>query len=149
MATKLTHAPNGILREMEIGDQVLLFDPIQDCFHAINLAGKIIWLEAKRGTPSQAYAKTIASFFGGQASDYQADVEAAVKAFTASGIFVPADSKSIAPVSREIDMEPHGHPLTYERPEIRTYPADWMKTNHPSAFLSVKFSDTWSPACDK
>ncbi|WP_124920744.1 hypothetical protein [Burkholderia sp. Bp9099] len=149
MATKSPHVPNGILREIEVGDQILLFDPVADNFHAINLAGKLIWLEAKRRSPVQAYAKTIASFFGGKASDYQADVEAALKMFIDNDILVPASNKSPAPAPGDVHLEPHGHPLTYEPPAVKTYPAAWMKKNHPSAFLSVRFSDTWSPACDK
>jgi len=141
-------APNLALKESEVGDQILLYDPVEDQFHALNLAAKLIWDLSKIQADEATATKTFVQFFGDADADFAKDISAAIKELRKLGIFQKAASLRVSPQTT-LRLKPHAHPLQYEPPRVITYTSDWMKKNHPSAFLSVKFSDRWGPACDE
>lgn len=147
---KLKSLPNHnpTLIESEVGDQVLLYDPILDKFHALNLAAKLIWELSKSGSDELGAAKTFEAYFGGKETDYIKDISSVIEEFQKLGIFQEESSSNLTSSSIDLKLKPHAHSLQYEAPRVITYTSAWMKSNHPSAFLSVRFSDRWGPACD-
>lgn len=145
---KLLPNNNPTIIESEVGDQVLLYDPIEDKFHALNLAAKLIWELSKSGSNELEAAKTFKVYFGGKETDYIKDISSVIKELQKLRIFHEDSSTNRTSSLIDLKLKPHAHPLQYESPRVITYTSEWMKSNHPSAFLSVRFSDRWGPACD-
>ncbi|AFY19325.1 PqqD family protein [Pseudomonas sp. UW4] len=139
---------NTNYRESEVGDQILLYDPVDDEFHALNLAAKLIWDTFKMGGTENDILQTYIQFFGADPGNFKADIKSAINDLSAKEVLELKQRGLRYPVKQIVKLSPHAHPLMYETPNIISYKSAWMKANHPSAYLSVKFSDRWGPACD-
>lgn len=137
------------LIQSDIGTGLLLFSQTSDSVYYINVAGKIIWNALDPKATVTSITTDLRKFFNGQFD--QQTVEADLLDFLGklkdTGLLLSsASTRSGFPTNRSIKLSQSQQDVDYEAPSFKEYTSAWLEQNHPQAYFSVKFSDTWGPA---
>lgn len=136
--------------EMEVGNSLLIYNQLQESFHALNTTARIIWRCSCSDITFGDYIDLLRKEMSlpPNLSVIANDLIDMINELYSCGLFVK-DSK-IAGKTGDYhlrqDFPIENKYLQYKSPMIKSYSMEWMKENHPSAFYSLsRYEDTWDP----
>ncbi len=136
--------------ESEVGEDLLLFNPENQSFHALNISAKIVWKNYFGDKDIDAAVDALTVAFGlSSKDDVKGDVANILGQLEKAELIKPASRGRADPAEQK------GQATTvllrgrdYIKPSMQEIPMEWLKKMHPSAIVEVMFSDTWGPSTD-
>lgn len=135
------------LIQTQIGSDLLIYDTKTEIFFAFNETASKIVNGLQYCVPQKDFIELIGGYFRIETSANASRVKSKVSDFL--------DQLCEENLLKEVDSSSSSFSNTmlsnveFKNPHFNKYTKDWLKSNHPGAFYSVTFGDTWGPGSDR
>ncbi|WP_369764957.1 hypothetical protein [Flavobacterium sp. WC2429] len=134
------------LIQTQIGADLLIYDTKNETFYAFNETASKIVNGLQYCVPQKDFIELIGGYFSTDSTTSILQVKTKVTDFLdrllAENLLKEADSSSSSFSNTMLSN------VEFKNPHFNKYKKDWLKLNHPGAFYSVTFGDTWGPGSD-
>lgn len=146
-----TLKPLAAVTVMESGESLLIYNQLEESFHALNKTAKVIWLNANATVELKEFAQALEKKIvpSKQKNNILKDLGEFISELHKSGLLTDE-----VKLGKKEDIKKsklfHGISIDqYDTPKMQTYTKEWMKDNHPGIYYKLyMYADTWT-AIDK
>lgn len=136
------------LIQTQIGSDLLIYDVMNENFYAFNETASRIMNALQYCLPYKKFISVIYDYFSDTDNDkirkkINSEVETFLKTLKNENIVQETLPSQINPLACSNSN------IQFKTPHFNKYSKQWLKKNHPAAFYSIGFGDTWGPGGDR